>query len=52
MLGGDGETVRGIHDTHTDASYEAGILLGLRAVRDAQGVVVGLDQLLDLGFPQ
>lgn len=52
VLGGDGETVRVIHDTHTDASYEAGILLGLRAVRDAQGVVVGLDQLLDLGFPQ
>ena len=27
-----------------------GILLGLRAVRDARGVVVGLDKLLDLGL--
>jgi len=52
VLGGEGETVRIIHDTHTDASYAAGILLGLRAVRDARGVVVGMDQLLDLGFPQ
>jgi 4-hydroxy-tetrahydrodipicolinate reductase len=52
VLGGDGETVRVIHDTHTDASYEAGIMLGLRAVREARGVVVGLDRLLDLGFPQ
>ncbi|MEO8262706.1 MAG: 4-hydroxy-tetrahydrodipicolinate reductase [Pseudolysinimonas sp.] len=50
VLGGDGETVRIIHDTHTDASYEAGILLGLRAVREARGVVVGLDRLLDLGL--
>lgn len=50
VLGGHGETVRIIHDTHTDASYEAGILLGLRAVRDAHGVVVGLDRLLDLGI--
>jgi 4-hydroxy-tetrahydrodipicolinate reductase len=52
VFGGDGETVRVIHDTHTDASYEAGIMLGLRAVREARGVVVGLDRLLDLGFPQ
>ena len=52
VFGGDGETVRVIHDTHTDASYEAGILLGLRAVRDARGVVVGLDKLLDLGLPE
>lgn len=52
VFGGDGETVRVIHDTHTDASYEAGIMLGLRAARDARGVVVGLDRLLDLGFPE
>lgn len=51
VFGGDGETLRVIHDTHTDQSYEAGILLGLRAVRDARGVVVGLDKLLDLGLP-
>ena len=51
VFGGVGETVRVLHDTHSDASYEAGILLGLRAVRDARGVVVGLDKLLDLGLP-
>jgi 4-hydroxy-tetrahydrodipicolinate reductase len=51
VFGGVGETVRVIHDTHSDASYEAGILLGLRAARDAHGVVVGLDALLDLGLP-
>jgi 4-hydroxy-tetrahydrodipicolinate reductase len=51
VFGGDGETLRILHDTHTDASYEAGILLGLRAVREARGVVVGLDGLLDLGLP-
>jgi 4-hydroxy-tetrahydrodipicolinate reductase len=52
VFGGTGETLRILHDTHTDASYEAGILLGLRAVRDARGVVVGLDRLLDLGLPE
>ena len=50
VFGGAGETIRVTHDTHADASYEAGILLGLRAVRDARGVVVGLDKLLDLGL--
>lgn len=50
VLGGDGETVRIVHDTLSDESYEAGILLGLRAARDAHGVVVGLDALLDLGL--
>lgn len=52
VFGGTGETLRVLHDTHTDASYEAGILLGLRAVRDARGVVVGLDRLLDLGLSE
>jgi 4-hydroxy-tetrahydrodipicolinate reductase len=51
VFGGVGETIRVTHDTHADSSYEAGILLGLRAVRDARGVVVGLDKLLDLGLP-
>jgi 4-hydroxy-tetrahydrodipicolinate reductase len=50
VFGGVGETVRVLHDTHSDASYEAGVLLGLRAVRDARGVVVGLDKLIDLGL--
>ena len=51
VFGGKGETLRLLHDTHTDASYEAGILLGLRAAPTARGVVVGLDSLLDLGLP-
>jgi 4-hydroxy-tetrahydrodipicolinate reductase len=51
VFGGDGETLRLVHDTHSDAAYEAGIMLGLRAVREARGVVVGLDALLDLGLP-
>jgi 4-hydroxy-tetrahydrodipicolinate reductase len=52
VFGGVGETLRILHDTHSDASYEAGILLGLRAAPDVMGVVVGLDRLLDLGLPQ
>ena len=49
VFGGTGETLRIIHDTLTDDSYVAGILLGLRAAPGAKGVIVGLDQLLDLG---
>jgi 4-hydroxy-tetrahydrodipicolinate reductase len=52
VFGGTGETLRVVHDTHSDASYEAGILLGLRAAASAEGVVVGLDRLLDLGLPR
>jgi 4-hydroxy-tetrahydrodipicolinate reductase len=52
VFGGTGETLRVLHDTHSDASYEAGILLGLRAAASVEGVVVGLDRLLDLGLPR
>jgi 4-hydroxy-tetrahydrodipicolinate reductase len=52
VFGGTGETLRVLHDTHTDESYAQGVLLGLRAARDARGVVVGLDRLLDLGLPE
>ncbi|MBX3195004.1 MAG: 4-hydroxy-tetrahydrodipicolinate reductase [Microbacteriaceae bacterium] len=51
VLGGTGETLRLLHDTHSDASYEAGILLGVRALPGARGVLVGLDSILDLGLP-
>lgn len=50
VFGGVGEALRIQHETLSDASYEAGILLGLRAVRDARGVTVGLENLLDLGL--
>jgi len=48
VFGGTGETVRVIHRTLTDASYEAGILVGLRAATERRGLTVGLDKLLNL----
>lgn len=50
VFGGVGETIRIGHETFSDASYEAGILLALRAIPDARGLTVGLDQLIDLGI--
>ncbi|CAN5443649.1 4-hydroxy-tetrahydrodipicolinate reductase [soil metagenome] len=49
LFGGVGETVRISHQTFSDESYAAGLMLGLRAAQTARGVVVGLDKLLDLG---
>lgn len=49
FFGGTGETLTIGHETISPSSYEAGILIALRAVRDAHGVTVGLDQLIDLG---
>jgi 4-hydroxy-tetrahydrodipicolinate reductase len=48
MFGGPGELVTLRHDTTSPQSYEAGILLGLAAARDARGVVVGLESLINL----
>lgn len=48
VFGGDGETLTINHTTISESSYEAGILLGLTAARDAEGVTVGLDRLIDL----
>ncbi|RQP10159.1 MAG: 4-hydroxy-tetrahydrodipicolinate reductase [Microbacteriaceae bacterium] len=48
VFGGVGETVRISHQTVSDASYEAGILLALRALPEARGLLVGLDSLLGL----
>ncbi|MCS0499301.1 4-hydroxy-tetrahydrodipicolinate reductase [Protaetiibacter mangrovi] len=48
IFGGVGETLRIGHQTVSDASYEAGILLALRALPQARGLVVGLDSLLGL----
>ena len=50
VLGGRGELLRITHETISSSSYEAGILLALRTVPTTEGVVVGLDKLLDL-FP-
>jgi 4-hydroxy-tetrahydrodipicolinate reductase len=48
VFGGTGEVLRITHETLGDASYEAGILLGLRATPAARGVIVGLESLLEL----
>jgi 4-hydroxy-tetrahydrodipicolinate reductase len=50
-FGGQGEILTISHDTIDPSAYRAGILLALRAARKAQGVTVGLDQLIDLGSP-
>ena len=49
IFGGYGEVLTISHDTLAPTAYEPGILLALRAVRSARGVVVGLDKLIDLG---
>lgn len=48
ILSGNGEIVTISHETLSSSSYEAGILLALRSAPAAEGVVVGLDKLLDL----
>lgn len=48
-FGGTGEVLTITHETLSPSSYEAGILLGLRAAATARGITVGLDALLGLG---
>jgi len=48
LFGGTGELLTISHETLSSSSYEAGILLALRSAPSAEGVVVGLDALLDL----
>lgn len=48
LFGGTGETLTISHNTVSSSAYERGILLALSAVREARGVTVGLDQLMDL----
>ena len=49
IFGGNGEVLTLSHETLAPAAYEQGILLALRAARTAQGVIVGLDKLIDFG---
>lgn len=49
-FGGDGETLSIRHDTVDPAAYRRGIALAVEAVSDVSGVVVGLENVLDLGF--
>lgn len=48
LFGGTGETLTISHNTVSSSAYERGIILALSAVREARGVTVGLDQLMDL----
>jgi 4-hydroxy-tetrahydrodipicolinate reductase len=51
VFGGDGETLTISHETiEPAAAYDAGIRLALPAARDARGLVVGLERLVDLGI--
>jgi 4-hydroxy-tetrahydrodipicolinate reductase len=49
IFGGTGEVLTLMHETLDPSSYESGILLALRALPAASGVVVGLESLMDLG---
>lgn len=50
VLSGAGESLTIVHDTIEPAlAYAPGIRLALEAARDATGVVVGLDSLIDIG---
>lgn len=51
ILSGPGETLSIVHDTvEPDRAYEPGIRIALAAVREARGVVVGLDSFIDIGI--
>jgi 4-hydroxy-tetrahydrodipicolinate reductase len=51
VFGGNGETLAITHETiEPSAAYDAGIRLALPAARDARGLVVGLERLVDLGI--
>ncbi len=48
VLGGVGETLTIRHDSLDRASFTPGVLTGLRAIADHQGLTVGLEHFLDL----
>lgn len=51
VLSGKGESLTIVHDTVDSAeAYGPGIRLALPFARDAKGVVVGLDKIIDLGI--
>jgi len=47
-FGGDGEELVIEHVTHSPTSYRAGVLAALNAIGSLEGVVVGLENVLDL----
>jgi 4-hydroxy-tetrahydrodipicolinate reductase len=48
ILGGPGQTLTIRHDSTSRESFIPGILLAIRAVREVQGLVVGLERVLGL----
>jgi len=51
ILSGPGEALTIVHDTVDPArAYAPGIRVALAAARDARGVIIGLDALIDLGL--
>jgi len=51
ILSGPGESLSIVHDTvQPAAAYAPGIRLALPYVRDLRGVVVGLENVIDLGI--
>jgi 4-hydroxy-tetrahydrodipicolinate reductase len=51
ILSGAGESLTIVHDTvEPAAAYTPGIRLALAAARDARGVIVGLDSMVDIGI--
>ncbi|MEO6827606.1 MAG: 4-hydroxy-tetrahydrodipicolinate reductase [Microbacteriaceae bacterium] len=50
VFGGAGEVLTIDHETLEPSAYRAGILLGLRGAPEARGVMVGLENLIDLGI--
>ena len=47
VMAGDGELLTISHETLSSSSYEAGVMVALRAAAEATGVTVGLDALMD-----
>jgi 4-hydroxy-tetrahydrodipicolinate reductase len=48
LFGGDGETLSIRHDSYDRTSFMPGVLLGVRSILDRTGLVVGLENLLDI----
>ncbi|MFZ4841045.1 4-hydroxy-tetrahydrodipicolinate reductase [Mycetocola saprophilus] len=50
ILGGPGETLTIAHDTIDQSAYEHGITLALARAQHVSGLVVGLENVIDLGL--
>lgn len=48
LFGGDGETLTIRHDSFDRKSFMPGVLLGVRSILNRNGLIVGLETLLDL----